>query len=296
MEMRETDRPGDEGLARALGWFSIGLGVAELVAPRGIARMIGVRDHRILLRAVGLREMASGVGILTQRRPAGWLWARVVGDVMDLALVGAAFRSPRARRGRLALATAAVAGVTALDVVASRRLSRRPGEPEDDAIRITKSITINRSPEEIYRFWRDFRNLPRFMRHLESVQVTSDKRSHWMARGPAGKRVEWDAEIVDDKPNELIAWRSLEGSDVETPGSVRFQRAPGGRGTVVKVELLYRPPGGLLGSLVAKLFGADPDQQVAEDLRRLKQVMETGEIATSAGPSARRSRRLAAAS
>src|SRR5437867_1431340 len=159
MEMRDTDRPGDEGLARALGWFSIGLGVAELVAPRGIARMIGVRDHRILLRAVGLREMASGVGILTQRRPAGWLWARVVGDVMDLALVGAAFRSPRARRGRLALATAAVAGVTALDVVASRRLSRRPGEPEDDATRIAMSITINRSPEEIYRFWRDFRNL-----------------------------------------------------------------------------------------------------------------------------------------
>jgi uncharacterized membrane protein len=146
---------------------------------------------------------------------------------------------------------------------------------------VKKAITVNRSPDEVYRFWHDFQNLPRFMDHLESVKVTGDRRSHWKAKAPAGKTVEWDAEIVEDRPNELIAWRSVDGADVRNSGSVRFVPAPGGRGTEIRVELEYAPPGGVIGATIAKLFGEEPAQQVGSDLRRLKQVLETGEVVKS---------------
>jgi uncharacterized membrane protein len=116
------------------------------------------------------------------------------------------------------------------------------------------------------------------------VRRLDDRLSHWCAVGPAGMRVEWDAEIVADTENELIAWRSLEGSDVQNSGSVRFSRAPGARGTEVRVQLQYTPPAGALGRSVAWLFGEEPDQQVHEDLHRFKQLMETGEIPLSEGP------------
>lgn len=151
------------------------------------------------------------------------------------------------------------------------------GEP----IQARKAITINRPPEELYRFWRDFRNLPRFMRNLQSVRDLGGGRSHWVVSGPGGARVEWDAEIMQDRPNDLIAWRSLEGADVDNWGSVRFRKAP--RGTEVHVDISYSPPGGKLGSIAAWLTGKDPGQQVQEDLRRLKQVIETGEIPTTEG-------------
>lgn len=155
-------------------------------------------------------------------------------------------------------------------------------------IKVEKSVTINRPQEELFRFWRNFENLPRFMNHLESVKVTGGDRSHWVAKAPAGTTVEWDAEIYNEKENELIAWRSLEGSDVDNAGSVRFEAAPAGRGTVVRVVLKYDPPGGTLGAAVARLFGENPEQQIDDDLRRFKQVMESGEIATTAGqPSGR---------
>ncbi|HVF86762.1 MAG TPA: SRPBCC family protein, partial [Pyrinomonadaceae bacterium] len=122
----------------------------------------------------------------------------------------------------------------------------------------------------------------------ESVRVTDDKRSHWVAKAPAGTTVEWDAEVYNEKQNEMIAWRSLEGADVDNAGSVHFERASGGRGTVVKVSLKYDPPGGVIGATIAKLFGEAPDQQIQEDLRRLKQVMEAGEIPTTEGQSSGR--------
>ncbi len=154
--------------------------------------------------------------------------------------------------------------------------------------KVEKSVTINKQPAELYRFWRNFENLPRFMNHLEAVQTLGDNRSHWVAKAPAGRTVEWDAEIYNEKENELIAWRSLEGADVDNAGSVRFESDPGGRGTIVRVALKYDPPGGTLGKLVAKLFGEAPDQQVEEDLRRFKQLMEAGETPTTEGqPSGR---------
>lgn len=146
---------------------------------------------------------------------------------------------------------------------------------------VKKAITVNRPATELYQYWHDFENLPRFMQHLVSVQVTGEKRSHWTAQAPAGATVEWDAEIVEDRPDELIAWRSLAGAAVDNAGAVRFAPAPGGRGTEVRVELQYDPPGGALGATVAKLFGEEPAQQVGDDLRHFKQVLETGEITQS---------------
>lgn len=278
----------EEQLARGLGWFSIGLGLAEVLAPRGIAKVAGVKGNTGLIRLLGLREIAHGVAIFAQgKRPAGALWARVVGDALDLACLGGAFASPDSDKGRLTFATANVLAVTALDLLCAQQLSADGGGEgqgvQKGAIPVNKSIVINAAPEELYRFWHDFENLPRFMRHLESVSITGEGRSHWVAKAPAGTSVEWDAEITEDRPNELIAWRSLEGADVDNSGSVRFERAPGGRGTVVHVELDYRPPGGALGALVARLLGEEPEGQLQADLRRFKQVMETGEVVISDG-------------
>jgi uncharacterized membrane protein len=272
----------EKQLARALGLFSIGIGVAELVLPRTLGHAIGIkRVHRGALQALGAREIASGLGILSGRKPAGWLWSRVAGDILDLSLLGAAFAGRRNSRARLAAATAAVLGVTALDVFCGAKETRhssRPGQkPRND--HTINTITINRSPEELYRFWRNFENLPRFMGHLQSVTVTSETRSHWVAKGPAGTTVEWDAELVQDKPNELIAWRSLPGSPVENAGSVRFEPATGEPGTVVRVNIQYHPPAGALGRVVAKLFAQSPEKQMAVELRRFKEFMETAENA-----------------
>jgi uncharacterized membrane protein len=274
-----------EKLARGLGWFSIGLGLAEVLAPRGVARIAGVRgNHTSLIRLFGLREIASGIGIFMQgRRPAEAVWSRVAGDALDLAALAAAFASPDARKGRVAFATANVLTVTALDVLCAQQLSASNGTTQGGPAQVKKSITINRSPEELYQFWRNFENLPRFMNHLESVRTTAGNRSHWVAKAPAGTSVEWDAEITEDRPNELIAWRSLEGADVDNSGSVTFERAPGGRGTIVRVEINYNPPGGVFGAALAKLFGEEPGQQTQEALRCFKQVMETGEVVVSEG-------------
>jgi uncharacterized protein YndB with AHSA1/START domain len=145
----------------------------------------------------------------------------------------------------------------------------------------TKTIVVNRAPEDVYQFWLGFEQFPRFMKNLKQVSVRKDGRSHWVARGPAGQTYEWDAEVTEDRPNELIAWRSLPGGDVENEGSVRFERAPGGRGTLVRVNLRYAPPAGGVGASVAVLFGTEPGQEVQEDLRRFKQIVETGEVVLS---------------
>ncbi|MGI8908454.1 MAG: SRPBCC family protein [Candidatus Sumerlaeaceae bacterium] len=149
-------------------------------------------------------------------------------------------------------------------------------------IKVEKSVTIMRPAGELYTFWRNFSNLPRFMKHLESVTV-DNKRSHWVAKAPAGTTVEWDAEIINEREGALIAWRSLPGSEIHNAGSVRFDQAPGNRGTVVKVSLIYDPPAGKFGVMIAKLFGEEPAIQIHEDLRRFRQLMETGEISTIEG-------------
>jgi uncharacterized membrane protein len=263
--------------ARALGWFSLGMGAVQVAAPRAFARAIGYRGDgtgTVLTRVVGLRELVVGVGLLSQPRPAVWQWARVAGDVMDLTLLSLGLTSRTHGRERLAAAVAAVGGITIADLLTARELDR-------GTIEFAKAITINRSPAEVYQFWRDFRNFPTFMTHLESVAVIDDRLSHWTARGPAGRTFEWDAEIVDERPNELIAWRSLPGAEVDNSGTVRFQPGPRGRGTEVRVEIVYEPPAGELGATIARLFGREPTQQVQADLRKVKQVLETGEVLLS---------------
>jgi uncharacterized membrane protein len=282
-----SKQDGDERLAKGLGWFSIALGVAEVAAPGSVAQLIGLDDEggrRAVLRAYGLREIAAGIGILSQPRAAGWMWGRVAGDAVDLASLGWALTAKDADRTKVAAAIGAVVGVTALDVVCAQRLCESCGTEEkanDHAPRNTKTVIINRSREEVYGFWRDFSKMPTYVRHLESVEMTGERRSRWAAKGPAGKTVEWEAEIVEDVPNERIRWQSLPGADIENSGSVHFERAAGGRGTLVRVELNYNPPGGVVGSAIAKLFRAEPGDQIEDALRALKQVIETGEVTKS---------------
>ena len=294
MAIQEMARQGStvsidpERVATGLGWFSIGLGVAELLAPGSVARTIGLKGvgiSRTVTRLVGVREIASGVGILRERRPVGWMWSRVAGDVMDLALLGVGFTARRANRKRLVAAAAGVVGVTVVDALCAdqlaglSRLSLR--YERDGRLRVRKRITVNRPPDALYRFWRDVTNLPRFMHRVEAVQATGDRRTHWRAKGPAGVIVEWDAELTDDRPNELIAWRSVDTRPFHHAGVVRFEPAPAGRGTMVTVEMEYTPPGGSVTASMAKLIGMAPDQQLQEDLRRFKQLMETGQVVVS---------------
>lgn len=291
-EGRSEDRTARR-LAKALGWFSIGLGAAQVLAPGRLAQLIGIRDKsgtRTLMRLMGVREIGHGVAILMKPHSSGRVWARVGGDVLDTAVLGSAMTSRHNDRGRLGGAIAAVLGVTALDLYDSVRLSngrlRRNGRSIisralHQPIRVTKTITIRRPVEEVYGFWHDFQNLPRFMSHVESVDVIGDDRSHWRVKGPTGAAVEWDAELVGDEPNERIAWQSLEGSDIQHSGSVRFNPAPGDRGTEVRVDLRYEAPAGKAGVALAKLFGEEPALQVQDDLHALKQVMETGEVTRS---------------
>ena len=152
-------------------------------------------------------------------------------------------------------------------------------------IKVEKTMTINKPAAELYRFWHNFENLPHFMKHLKSVKVQDAKRSHWVASAPLDTRIEWDADITEARENELIAWKSVAGADVDNSGFIQFQPAPDNRGTEVKVVTEYNPPGGAIGAAIAKLFGEAPEQQIGDDLRRFKMLMETGEIATTEGQS-----------
>lgn len=271
--------------ARFLGFFSLALGVAQLTLSGPFAKLIGLRDtrrSRAALRAIGLREITSGVGLLARDESSTFAWSRVAGDALDLALLGRSLTDSPASRARLLAATGAVVGVAALDAYSAARLSRHESiQKLTLPIHVVRSITINRPPETVYHVWRDLENLPRFMAHLESVKNGEDGTSIWRAKAPAGLSIEWQAEVTLDRPNEMLAWRSLEGSSVPNRGVVRFKPGPAGRGTEVCVELKYEPPGGAIGAAIAKLFGEEPGQQIAGDLRRLKQVLETGSVVHS---------------
>ena len=151
-----------------------------------------------------------------------------------------------------------------------------------EAVQIEKQLTINRPPQEVYNFWRNLENLPQFMKHLESVQVTGETSSHWKARGPGGITVEWDAEMTHDDPGRQLSWRSVGEATIPNQGTVEFKAAPGGRGTEVRVSMGFHPPGGIAGKAAARLANPLTAQQLEEDLKRLKQLLETGQVATAA--------------
>jgi uncharacterized membrane protein len=149
--------------------------------------------------------------------------------------------------------------------------------PYELGVRVDETITIQRPREQIFRFWRNYQNLPRFLCHVESVTLVDDNRSHWVVKGPGGRTMEWDAVIHNEVENERIAWRSLPGGDVDHAGTVLFKDALGGRGTELRLELQYNPPGGAVGAAAAALLGQEASQQIREDLRRLKRLLESGE-------------------
>ena len=280
--------------ARALGWLSVGLGLGGLLAPRALGQLIGMPGHESLLRAVGARELASAAGLLTQPKATPWLWSRVAGDAMDLGFLATGLRPSNPQRERTAGALLVVGAIAALDVVASLRETSQPraafraakGASEQ---LIEHTVGVNKSPQECYDFWRDVSNLAKFSPMLEKVTALDERRSHWVLRGTGGAKLEWDSEITVDRPGEHIAWHSLSGA-VKHAGTVRFERAPGGRGTFVSAMMHYQAPGGRMAAGLAKLLGKDPNHQVREDLRRFKSLLETGEIPSTRGqPSGRRS-------
>jgi len=171
-------------------------------------------------------------------------------------------------------------GVNTADRGYAKGTGSRAGVPYELGIRVDQEIRVSKSPDELYSFWRELSNLPRFMEHLESVKVINHRLSHWVAKGPIGIDVEWDAEIVNDIPGKVIGWRSLEGSEVDNGGSVRFESDYEGTGTLVKVSMQYNPPAGQLGEWVARMFGENPKKTIAEDLKRFKELLETGNVMT----------------
>ena len=211
---------------------------------------------------------------------------RLISGLAGAALLVFTFRQKRLRPFLFPVATGLLAkaftgGRSGNDVRGSTRSVQ--GSPvasvgRGRGIKVEESVTINRPVLEVYRFWRNFENLPRFMDHLESVTVLDETRSHWAAKAPAGTRIEWDAVIHNEIEDELIAWRSLPGSEVNNAGSVHFTPTPDGSGTDVRVVLSYEPPAGKLGAVMARLLGEEPSRQVADDLRRFKQVMDSGDV------------------
>ena len=288
-----------DGTTKFLGWFSIGLGLAEIFAPRQVAKLVGIEnedDYVGTLRSFGVREIAAGVGILTRPKPTYWLWSRVGGDALDLSFLARRMRDEdeNNNNARLLAATVAVLGVTALDIMQGAKLtsenlpaaghdegSFQQSKGEDGTVRLSAHVTVGAPPSEVYAFWKDLGNLPRFMGHLDSVRMTGNGRSHWKAKAPAGLTVEWDAETIEDRENEYIAWHSLESEQVDNLGSVTFIEAPQGRGTEVHLEMEYHPRGGIVGAKIANVFKKIPALALSADLRRFKQLVELGEVTLS---------------
>lgn len=270
---RRRKRPanaGPEQLVRGLGWFSVAIGIAQVVAPRTVARLCGVPVPPSLMVLCGLREIACGVGLLTQDQPQPWVKARLAGDTLDLVALGCGVLVPGADRRRIAVAGTAAAGVSVLDAYCSYELARhgRRLPPRHETI----SIEIDRDAQSLYRYWRELSNLPQVMPHVSSVQEIDETHSHWVGAGPGDVRLEWDAEIIDDVPDQRVAWRAVEGSRTFHAGSVQF-RPLGERTTQVQVDLLYERPPATLLSAAGMLFGYDSSAARA-DLRALKRRLE----------------------
>ncbi|OBH88258.1 SRPBCC family protein [Mycobacterium sp. E2733] len=274
-------------LVKALSGASFGLGLSELMVPEKVAAFAGVDDtprSRRVIRALGARECGHGAALLGG--PDKLVWTRVAGDVLDMALLvaGVAARGP-GRRRQGTVSAVLLTGIAGLDVYTALRTVNGGGRHVNRARHRTlrAAVTVRRTPEEVYRFWRDLENLPSFMHHLKSVTTGADGQSHWVANAPAGQSVQWDAQITEDDTNRRIAWQSLPGSVIENGGSVEFTPTATGDGTEVRVRIGYHIPGGLFGKATASLFGESPEQQVNDDLRRFKQILETGQVLLSDG-------------
>ncbi|HEV3486644.1 MAG TPA: SRPBCC family protein [Vicinamibacterales bacterium] len=242
----------------------------ELEFP-GDAREARVREGQNVGQAERWASTAAGVALalygVSKRGTNGWLMTALGGMLLQRGMTGHCY-------------VYEAVGLNSADTGSDTR--RALGG--NAGVNVEESVTINLPIETLYRFWRNLENLPRFMHHLESVERITDTLSRWKAKGPGGTTIEWNAEIINEVPNQVIGWRSIEGSDVVSAGSVNFDDAGHGRGTRVRVRLQYSPPGGKVGAAIAKLMGRDPATEIREDLRRFKQLVETGEVASNEGP------------
>lgn len=270
-------------VARRLGWFSLGLGIAEVVAAGPLSQFLGTK-RKDLLQICGFREIATGVVLLASSRPASALWLRLAGDAVDLALIRQAWKSPHARRGNVSAALAVTGGITAIDLWAARAAAQHPTPPQH----ICRSITVNRPAAELYEWWRDPQGLGRIMGHVANVTATGETSTHWALKIPDSHPLSWDAEIHDDLEHGLLRWHAPPGQDIETDGTVRFSPAPGDRGTEVTLNFRFHSTHPGLAAAAAHL-GMIPDMAAMHALRRFKSLVETGELPTlKNNPTARR--------
>jgi hypothetical protein len=251
------------GLTTGLGWFSLGLGTTQLVAPGRLNRAIGIRNDassRFWQRFVALQELSAAAGILSRRRPTGWLWARTSADVLHLTMLGRAYRGRRESRARLATAIASVAGTFVADAYTSVRLtSDREATRKDHPMQGNASTTIRASQEQVAARWRAF------------------------AQDADGETRLGPIEILGADPAGAIKWRTTDDANASASGITRFSRAPGDRGTEIHIHAEFDVMGGAVGAAVKKVKGDEPLQLIRDDVRRLKQLIETGEIARSDG-------------
>ena len=276
-----TQSPSSPAPLRA--WLSIGIGAASLLGAAGAARLIGARPtraNRLAFAAIGLCDLAYGLSLFGNRSRKSLAWLRVAADVANLGVLGTRFAPQKLRGPRFAGLIAAGAGLTVVDALAAARNGNHARQHSHPSVYINATTTIRKSPDEVYAFWRDFSNIPRFMRHVGNVTEVQGNTT-WEAHASLGPSLTWEAQIVSDRPGEEIRWRSTETSLLANHGAVYFRNAPGGRGTEVHVHLGFEPPLGAVGAGIAKLIRALPREQLAADLRRLKQLLELGEIVRS---------------
>jgi uncharacterized membrane protein len=257
-------------IAGTLGIFSIGLGAVEFLAPGTVARLLGARQPS-WIRWFGLREMATGLGILSGKGTAFWMWSRVFGDILDLGALLKLATSRRRNEPQTEVATAAVLGVTALDVWCATELSKKAGEDT----RIVEKITVGRAAEDLYKMWRNPGTLAQIHAHIAEVVPDGEEVTRWKLKGYP---VEWRTKWIDEEPSKRLCWRSLDGN-LSTTGCVGFDAAPGDRGVEVTLSLHYRMES-LSPLLAANFFKVIPEKLTRHALRRFKSLAETGEIPT----------------
>jgi uncharacterized membrane protein len=265
------------GLSRTLGWLAVAAGLTDLAVPTLMARAAGLKPNTrtsLGVRAMGAHSLASGLAILLRPRRPAPMWVRFAGDFLDLGVFGLLARSRTGSKPRIGATLLAMAARTTLDAIASHQVQQH-----HDAVNrpVISSVTINKPPGEVYAYFRQLEQLPLFMTYLAEVRQTGPRTSHWVAKLPVVGNVAWDAEITEEKPGEVIAWRSAEGSPITMQGRATFVRAPGRNMTELRVELKV----GLMGKPSAALAKLLTRPEIKGDLRRLKQVMETGEVLRS---------------